>query len=159
LPEATVHPWLGAALCAMVVWDAAGRRIRKRPASSETASTAMAFSIGIFSGLLTGAFNIGGPPLVAYVYARTWSLQRVVAVLSVIFLAGGLVRLAVIVGDNAVSLPLLRVAALSLIPVAVGIVLGQKCLPRVPQRVLRGAVSIVLFCLGLGFLLSPTGPR
>jgi uncharacterized membrane protein YfcA len=114
----------------------------------------MATAIGVFSGWLTGAFNIGGPPLVAYLYSRPWPVQRVVAVLSAIFLSSGLVRLAVIVADGRVSSPLLEATAVSLAPVLLGILVGQKCLSKTSPELLRAAVSIILFGLGLGFLFS-----
>ncbi len=157
IPEGSVRPWLGAALCLMVVWDVIGRRLRKG-AEPRAASVGMATTIGLFSGWLTGAFNIGGPPLVAYLYSRPWPVQRVVAVLSAIFLASGLVRLAVIVGDGRVTQPLMTATAVSLAPVLLGIVVGQKCLSRTSPDLLRAAVSVILFGLGLGFLLSSPGP-
>ena len=157
IPEGSVRPWLGAALCLMVIWDAVGRH-RRRGQEPREASTAMASAIGVFSGWLTGAFNIGGPPLVAYLYARPWPVQRVVATLSAIFLCSGIVRLAVIVGDGRLSGPLVRASAASLAPVLLGILIGQKLLSRTNPDLLRACVSIILFGLGLGFLLSSPGP-
>lgn len=157
IPEGSVRPWLGAALCLMVLWDVIGRRLRKG-AEPRAASVGMASAIGLLSGWLTGAFNIGGPPLVAYLYSRPWPVQRVVAVLSAIFLASGLVRLAVIVGDGRVTQPLMMATAVSLAPVLLGIVVGQKCLSRTSPDLLRAAVSVILFGLGLGFLFSSPGP-
>ncbi len=157
IPESSVRPWLGLALCAMVLWDAAGRRFRRSHAPGPAASTSVATLLGLFSGWLTGAFNIGGPPLVAYLYARPWPIQRVVAVLSTIFMASGLVRLGVIISDARVTGPLLGAAAISVVPVLLGIVIGQKCLSRTNQDLLRAGVSAILFLLGLGFLF--TGPQ
>ncbi|QDT56023.1 Sulfite exporter TauE/SafE [Caulifigura coniformis] len=158
IPENSVRPWLGAAICLMVVWDVVGRRFRKAPAGDADAPTATATAIGVFSGWLTGAFNIGGPPLVAYLYSRPWPVHRVVAVLSAIFLASGLVRLAVIVADGRIAEPLLTATAVSLLPVLAGIAIGQRCLSRTSPDLLRAAVSVVLFGLGLAFLLSSPGP-
>jgi len=157
LPESSVRPWLGAAICLMVIWDAAARWLRKHHRNRADASTSTAAAIGVFSGWLTGAFNIGGPPLVAYLYARPWPVQRVVAALSAIFLASGLVRLAVIVADGRVAETLLTAASISLLPVLAGIALGQRCLSRVNPDLLRAGVSIVLFGLGLAFLFSSPG--
>jgi hypothetical protein len=158
IPEGSVKPWLGAAICLMVVWDAVGRRLRKKPEDGAEAPKAMAVAIGVFSGWLTGAFNIGGPPLVAYLYARPWPVQRVVAVLSAIFLASGLVRLAVIVADGRVTEPLMTAGAVALLPTLAAIALGQKCLSKVHPEILRAGVSVVLFGLGLMFLFSSPGP-
>jgi len=158
LPEDSVRPWLGAAICIMVLWDAIGRYLRKSANSDAAAPTLTALAIGVLSGWLTGAFNIGGPPLVAYLYSRPWPVQRVVAALSVIFLASGLVRLAVIIADGRVTGTLMTATAVSLLPVLAGIVIGQRCLSRTSPELLRACVSVVLFGLGLGFLLSSPGP-
>jgi uncharacterized membrane protein YfcA len=158
IPESSVRPWLGAAICLMVIWDAVGRRLRKKSDNGAEAPKPIAIAIGVFSGWLTGAFNIGGPPLVAYLYARPWPVQRVVAVLSAIFLASGLVRLAVIVADGRVSEPLMTATAVSLLPTLAAIALGQRCLSKVHPEILRAGVSVVLFGLGLMFLLSSPGP-
>ncbi len=158
IPESSVRPWLGAALCAMVLWDAVGRWLRRGARPGGPASGRAALTIGVFSGWLTGAFNIGGPPLVAYLYSRPWPVQRVVAVLSAIFLASGLVRLAVIMFDGRVTSTLLTATTVSLAPVLLGILVGQKCLSKTSPDLIRAAVAVILFGLGLGFLLSPTGP-
>jgi uncharacterized membrane protein YfcA len=157
IPEGSVKPWLGVAICLMVVWDAAGRRLRKKPEDGAGASRTAAVAIGVFSGWLTGAFNIGGPPLVAYLYSRPWPVQRVVAALSAIFLASGLERLALVGADGLMTEPLMTAGAVSLLPTLGGIVLGQKCLPKVHPEILRAGVSVVLFGLGLMFLFSSPG--
>lgn len=156
LPESSVQHWLGAAICLMVVWDAVDRRLRKTAVRHESASTAVETALGLLSGCLTGAFNIGGPPLVAYLYSRPWPIERVVASLSATFLASGLVRLAIIVADDRVSGPLIQATAVSLGPVLLGILVGQKCLSKTSPELLRAAVAIILFGLGLGFLFSST---
>jgi uncharacterized protein len=158
IPEGSVTPWLGAAICLMVIWDAVGRRLRKKAEDGAEAPTAVALAIGVFSGWLTGAFNIGGPPLVAYLYSRPWPVQRVVAVLSAVFLASGLVRLGVIVADGQVTGSLMTAGAVALLPTLGGIALGQRCLPKVHPEILRAGVSVVLFGLGLAFLFSSPGP-
>ena len=159
IPESSVRPWLGAALCSMVLWDFVGSRLRRTSETDAPASRSLAVFIGLFSGWLTGAFNIGGPPLVAYFYRRPWPVQRVVAVLSTIFLASGLMRLGVIVEDGRVTPPLLRMAALAMLPVLAGIWIGQRCLSRTNPRLLRAGVSVVLFGLGLSFLAGVPAPR
>jgi uncharacterized protein len=159
LHESTVRPWLGGALCAMVLWDMAARRWLRKPQTGGGVSTPAGLAIGVFSGWLTGAFNIGGPPLVAYLYSRPWPVQRVVAVLSAIFLASGLVRLGVILADGRVTTALLDAAGIAVLPVVVSIVIGQKCLAKTSPGLIRGGVSMVLFGLGMWFLVGPSGSR
>ena len=84
-------------------------------------------------------------------------MQRVVAVLSAIFLTSGLERLAVIVADGQVTGPLMAATAVSLLPTLGAIALGQRCLSKVHPEILRAGISVVLFGLGLMFLFSSPG--
>lgn len=42
------------------------------------------YPIGMFAGILAAAFNMGGPPVVAYAYSRTWTVDQAKAVLAAI---------------------------------------------------------------------------
>src|SRR5690606_39976003 len=54
----------------------------------------LGFPIGVSSGVLGGAFNMGGPPCVAYLYSRPWPKEEVVALLQVVFIISSALRLA-----------------------------------------------------------------
>ena len=82
----------------------------------------------------------------AYLYARPWPVQRVVAVLSAIFMASGLVRLGVIVADGQVTGPLMTAGAVALVPTLAGIALGTlRALPAgtLALRGVGGAMALV----------------
>ena len=51
-----------------------------------------AWPFAIFGGVIGGAFNVGGPPIVAYTYSQNWSKTQVVAVLQSVFLIAGFFR-------------------------------------------------------------------
>ncbi len=62
-------------------------------ATSARLSERFGFPCGLISGGLSGAFNMGGPPAIAFSYSQTWSKEQVVAVLQVVFGLSTLLRL------------------------------------------------------------------
>lgn len=147
LPSDAVKRWLGAALLVMVLFDF--YLVRHRGLHYPDGS---AFWIGFAGGNLGGAFNIGGPPLVAYIYARDWSKERIVATLSLIFLTTGLIRLSFLAGTSQIDAQVRTLFVWSVAPMLVGLLLGHRLLTRVSQHVLRNSVYVVLGILGICYL-------
>jgi uncharacterized membrane protein YfcA len=110
--------------------------------------------VGLASGLLTGAFNIGGPPLVAYVYAQPGSKREHVGTLSMVFIMGGIVRLAMMLTHETVAPRIWGAAGLTILPMLAAVYYGHWLLHFVSQRVLRAAVYTALFFLGIRYLIS-----
>jgi uncharacterized protein len=150
LPGDQVRQWLGAALCLMVAFEGLfGHRAWRYPPWTQPI-------VGVASGALSGAFNIGGPPLVAYMYSQPWTKQRIVASLSVVFLSSGLIRTALLAQAHYLTPLVWQAAAWATGPMIVALLLGNRLLDRVPQRALRLAVYGVLFLLGVRYLLGGT---
>lgn len=151
LPSESVKRWLGAALLGMVLFDFYLVRHRglRYPAGS-------AFWIGFAGGNLGGAFNIGGPPLVAYIYARDWPKERIVATLSVAFLTTGLIRLTLLTGTAQIDQGVRTICIWSVAPMLLGLLLGHRLLTRVPPHLLRNSVYVVLGILGICYLAGLT---
>lgn len=147
LPADTVKRWLGAVLLVMVLFDF--HLVRHRGLHYPDGS---AFWVGFAGGNLGGAFNIGGPPLVAWIYARDWSKERIVATLSVSFLATGLIRLALLAGTSQIDAQVRTMFVWSVGPMLVGLLLGHRLLRRVSQQLLRNSVYVVLGIIGLCYL-------
>jgi uncharacterized membrane protein YfcA len=109
--------------------------------------------IGTASGLLAAGFNMGGPPLVAYIYSREWSLAQAKAVLASCFVVTGVSRLGFI-GLSGVDLPaILKLAATLVVPTVVILWAGIKIGHRVPRQWLRPGVFVYLGIVGLYYLL------
>jgi uncharacterized membrane protein YfcA len=149
LPRETVTRPLGLMLCLMVLFEflVAHRRSIQWPPWLEPV-------VGIVSGALTGAFNIGGPPLVACIYSRPWTKEKRVAGLTAVFLSGGLVRVTLLLTYHELPREAWSATAWSIVPMLVAIVCGNRLLRRVPERPLRAAVFGVLLFLGARYLLS-----
>ena len=114
-----------------------------------------AFPVGLGGGILGGAFNIGGPPIVAYVYSQNWSKAQSVAVLQSCFLAGGITRNMLMGAQGDYSRGLFVIVAASIIPAAIAIWLGKRTLDRLPQSLLRKIVFVFVLLMGIKYLIWP----
>jgi uncharacterized membrane protein YfcA len=141
---------LGAFMVLFALVDLAGsKRWRIRlPAAS-------AFPVGVVSGSLGGAFNAGGPPLIAYTYAQPWTKEEIIATLQLVFGVSALLRLALLGQQGLMHAGLWQIAAWAVVPMFAGITVGNRLLARVPREPLRAGVSCVLLVIGLKYLVAP----
>lgn len=109
---------------------------------------------GLIGGIITGAFNVGGPPVVIYAYSRPWSKTETVAILQSVFLTGSITRNALMWQAGEYTQDLLRLVLFSIPAALVGIWLGKMALDRVPQLWLRRIVFASIFVIGLNYLLQ-----
>lgn len=149
LPRTAVTRALGLTLCLMVAFELlVVRRSEFRwPRWLEPL-------VGVVSGILTGAFNVGGPPLVAYIYSQPWSKEQHVAGLTAIFLGGGLVRVTLLLMHKELPPEAWTSAAWGVPPMLAALLCGNRLLDRIPQRQLRLGVFTVLLILGGRYLLA-----
>jgi len=121
-----------------------------------------AWPFAIFGGVIGGAFNVGGPPIVAYTYSQNWSKTQVVAVLQSVFLIAGFFRNSLMIArdlttsgksDWSWNLVINFCAAVPLAIIAIYI--GKKCLDRIPQKILRTTVFTFIFIIGTKYLFFP----
>ena len=52
-----------------------------------------AIPLGYLGGVLAGAFNMGGPPMIAFLYSKPWNLDRIKSVLATATLSTSFLRL------------------------------------------------------------------
>lgn len=109
---------------------------------------------GMAGGILAGAFNVGGPPVVVYAYSRDWSKVEIVAILQTVFVGGAIVRNLLMLNEGEFTADLLRLSAWSLPPAIAAVWLGKMTLDRLPQTLLHRIVFGLIFAIGLRYLLS-----
>ena len=109
--------------------------------------------LGLTGGVVGGAFNVGGPPIVAYVYSQGWEKARNVAVLQTVFLAGGFTRNALMGTTGDYTRELFQLLAWAVVPSAIAIALGKKALHLIPKQTLRTSVFLFVLVLGAKYLL------
>jgi uncharacterized membrane protein YfcA len=148
LPQAMITRVLGVMLCSMVLFEflVARRTSLRWPRWLEPI-------VGVASGILTGAFNIGGPPLVACIYSQPWSKEQHVAGLTAVFLSGGLIRVGLLLVQDDLPSAAWSVSGWTLLPMLLALVCGNRVLGYVPQQQLRAAVFTVLLILGGRYLI------
>lgn len=111
-----------------------------------------ALPVGFSGGLLAGAFNMGGPPLIAYLYSQPWRLDRIKSVMSTAFLTTTFLRLP-FVGLTAERINLVALLFLaSLLPIWIFMNLGFSLADRITVQGLRNAVYSYLTLIGCYYL-------
>lgn len=94
-------------------------------------------SCGFAAGLLGGAFNTGGPPVIYYLYARPWPPQTIIATLQALFLLTALLKVALGAGSNILGEGAIGIALVGALPMLLGTVLGIRLSARLSGRWLR----------------------
>lgn len=146
--EAILIRMLGALICLFTLNDLVLARRTKF-----TIPASWAFPLGLLSGIFGAAFNIGGPPAVLYSYSQPWTKSQVVAVLQVLFLVIGGLRVALSFGAGLVALHDVTLALVTVIPMFAAITLGRRLLDKVPPTRLRTVVFAALLLIGANYLI------
>lgn len=111
------------------------------------------FPFGVVSGGLSGAFNMGGPPAIAFTYSQPWSKEEIVATLQIIFGISALMRLILVGSAGFFSAHILRTGCWSVLPLVASIALGQKYFEHIPQAALKKATFVFLGAMGIKYLI------
>ncbi len=141
VPEGVVKVVLGLLLAGFGIY-------RLRGASApRLGSERLSYGFGLFAGILGGAYNTNGPPIVIYGTLRGWPPERFRATLQGYFFPTGLMVLAAhaagglwtpeVVGRYVQALPVLAVALLA------GEGLGRKVKPERFSRILHGSLVVM----------------
>lgn len=125
-----------------------------RPAGLEKRSSDASFvGFGLISGLMSGLFATGGPPLVYHLFRQPLSHERIRETLVTAFGAAQAVRLVVVVASG--NLPSLSPVALVLAIPAVMLMTyaARRWPPSLSQQTMRKIVFVLLFLSGLSLAL------
>mgnify|MGYP000941385119 CR=1 FL=1 len=113
---------------------------------------------GLFSGLLSGAFSSGGPPIVLYLYAREDDPRLAVGTLQAVFLSASLYRLVVVLaGHRGIGGALLLQAAFASPFVVLATMAGYWAARRLPCRRFLQGVYVMISLAGISNLLKGLG--
>lgn len=110
--------------------------------------------ICIGGGILGGAFNVGGPPIVAYIYSQNWGKLQSVVMLQTLFLASAVIRNGLMIYEGDTTIPLVKQLAFSLPAIAIGIWLGKIVLDRTPLIWLKRVVFAAVMAIGLMYIIK-----
>ena len=149
LPATLLLQGLGLVLClfsASELWRGERLPLRIPPALS--------FPIGVVSGCLGGALNVGGPPAIAYVYSQPWTKEQTVSLLQVVFGISAVLRLALMIPGRLIRPEHLWVSLLTLAPMLLATWCGNGLLRRLPREKVKWAVFVFLFLMGVKYLFT-----
>ena len=148
LPTALMLRALGAVTVALAAWNLTQTRLPRH--SALWADTLAGFA----GGLLGGAFNTGGPPLVAHLYRRPVSPDALRGSIQVLFLSISLARVPVAWGHGMWTERALLHALFALPFVAAGLLAGARLARRASAAQFRKSAWLALGFLGLVLLLG-----
>lgn len=138
-----------------VVIIAAGFMLMVTPQPWEkVSSTWQSGAVGALGGVIAGLYSAGGAPLAYFMYRQPLPLDVVRATLLAIFAASTLWRTIVVGVTGHVTVPVLTTAALAIPVVVVTTLVVQRYLDRIPDRIVRRMVFVLL--IGLGVFLIAT---
>jgi len=134
---------LGAVVVAISLWNLSARPLR---VPETRLSDAVA---GGLSGLFGGAFNSGGPPLIAYVYSRPGTPDQLKATLQALFLCSTFARMAFASAQGVMERSVLWEATLATPFALAGQYVGNALSARLPSERFRRLAWAGLLALGV----------
>jgi uncharacterized membrane protein YfcA len=141
--EAIIKGVLGAVLVAFGLYRLISPRVR------EPNGAGWLWVSGFISGVLGGAYNTNGPPIVIYGSARRWSPDRFRATLQMVFLATGVFIAA---GQGLAGFwtsTVFRLVLYALPAVAVGTLAGGRLGRAIRQEMFNRIVYVLLIVMGI----------
>lgn len=124
------------------------------PTLPQLAHRAWAYGFGFAAGLLNGAYNTSGPPVVLYGNCRRWPPAEFKSNLQGFFLLNSLVTLPTHALNGNFTTLVWHNYLLALPAVALGLWIGSKLGDRLDPGRFRQVVLVLLIVLGLRLLLS-----
>jgi uncharacterized membrane protein YfcA len=108
--------------------------------------------LGLFSGALSGAFNLGGIPTAAYAYSHPWTRGQIMAFLQVMITASSLLRIVFYKKFGMLQEFSLLNGLLLLVPLYLAIWLGHFVMTKVAPKHMRRAVFGFIGLAGVYYL-------
>lgn len=110
--------------------------------------------LGVFSGLLGGAFNTGGPPAIAYLTTQKLKHVEYVASLQLLFCLAGITRLVSLTSLGMMTGDIAWLSCTGIVAAVVGCLIGMFILHRLPEKWMRRGVITMQALLGVSYLVS-----
>ena len=111
-------------------------------------------AFGLVAGILGGAYNTAGPPLVIFGTLRQWPAESFRANLQSYFLLGGTTVLAIHIYRGAVTPDVIRLTAMCLPLTVVAALIGHRLTKSVSTEQFIRVVHVCLFLIGTLLLVT-----
>ena len=109
---------------------------------------------GLASGILGGALNAGGPPLVAYVASQNYTRFMYAAVLQACFLVYGIIRIPFLCKSGMITHRILILGLLGTGVTLIGGFIGLYILSKMPDKIFKKVIMGFIILLGIKYLFS-----
>lgn len=119
------------------------------PQMPELKNPRWGYVFGFANGLLHGAYNTGGPPLVIYGSAARWQPADFKTNLQTVFLINGMLVIATHLLKGNITPPVLHYYAIMLPGVLIGLAAGFALDRFISPELFRRAILVMLIVLGL----------
>jgi uncharacterized membrane protein YfcA len=121
-----------------------------RPRIRRTLSMAFGVLAGVIGGFLSGAFTAAGPPLALFVYSRQKDPRLAKSTLQTVFISATILRLVnIILFGQGITLPVLKIAVMTLPILIVFTVLGHGISRRVSKDMFLKIVFSFILLAGM----------
>jgi hypothetical protein len=111
-----------------------------------------AFGFGFVSGLLSGAYNTGGPPYVIYGATQRWEQREFKANIQGVFMVSSVMVTTGHALSGGYTPEVLRLLGFALPAIVLGLGVGFMLEPRISPTAFRRAVLVLLLVLGLSLI-------
>jgi hypothetical protein len=118
----------------------------------EHVPTSLTVPFGVFSGVLSGAFNLGGTPTAAYAYAHQWTRGQIMAFLQVMITVSCVLRMLCYSRFGYFQEFSWARGAMLAVPVYIAIAGGHACLQKVSPKQMRRFVFAFIAIVGVYYL-------
>jgi uncharacterized membrane protein YfcA len=116
-----------------------------------------AYAFGFIAGLLSGAYNTGGPPYVIYGTTQRWTASEFKANLQGVFVVGSSILIISHVIRGSYTLHTIQLAALGIPTLLTGLFIGLSLDRFVRPDVFRRGVQVLLVALGISLISRALG--
>lgn len=120
-----------------------------RPLLPKLEHPVWAYGLGFLSGILSGAYNTGGPPYIIYGTSQQWSAGEFKANIQSLFIVGSLGVISGHFFNHNITPEVLRYCLFALPALAVGLLLGFYLDHHIDPTKFRKGVLMMLVVLGL----------
>lgn len=146
--EAGIKVLLAIVVIGFAIWSLSSwKAIRVLPAK-------WAPAFGLAAGILGGAYNTAGPPLVIFGTLRQWPAEKFRANLQSYFLLGGTTVLAMHISRGAVTADVVRLSAMCLPLTIVAAIVGRRLTKSVSTKQFIRVVHVCLVLIGILLLVT-----
>jgi uncharacterized protein len=137
-------------LGAVMVYFAVREFLIKKPI--QRISTPMSVPFGLFSGVLSGAFNLGGIPTATFAYAHPWSRGQIMAFLQTMLILSCTLRLFLYGKFGYLKEFSWRFGAIVAVPLFGSMFLGNVVMSRIHPKHMRKGIFAFIGLAGIYYL-------